>query len=475
MPERLRRLDLRLLSVESARTPMHAATLNIFEPAAGGFDFARLVELIDDRLAFVPKFRQRLLAVPGVASASVWADDERFDLAYHVRRSALPRPGSLDQLRDLVARIVSRRLDRGRPLWEVYLVEGLEADHYAVLTKSHLALVDGATVDLGQLLFDPTPCPPATPELTWFPQRPPGRLQMLGDAVASSLRHPEVASDLVRGQLVGSRVARQVQSLVRGATGRRNGASGPFAGVTSEQRRIQLVDTLLSSYRTVRDSHGGSVNDAILATIAGALRSWLLTRTEPLNRSTRIKTLVPMSVTDDDQAEPTSLGSQMTVHVFDLPVGESDPVMRLHQVSYEFMTHQETGRAVAASRLVELPGFAPSTWHALGQRVAAGHASGGFDLVVTNVPGPQSPVYSAGARLKTSYPVPSLLPGHTLGIGVTSYNGQVAYTLVADRDAVPDAELLGQCIHEALDELVEASTRSRGGSLRRDPDAGKVS
>ena len=473
MRERLRPLDLRLLSMESSSTPMHAASLNIFDSSADGFDYSRVLALIDDRIAFVPKFRQRLLSVPGVVSTSTWADDERFDLAYHVRRSGLPRPGSMPQLRELAARIVSRRLDRSRPLWEIYLIEGLEDSRYALLTKSHLTLVDGATVDLGQLLFDSTPSPPATPGVIWSPQRVPTAVEMLGDALAS-LRHPETAADLVRGQLESSRVGGRLVSLARGASSRQPTSAGPLAGQTSQQRRIELVDTPLSSYRMVRDEHDGSINDVIVATIAGALRSWLLTRAEPVTRSARIKAFVPVSVTEDDDAEPTSLGTRVTGHLVDLPVGEPNPVVRLHQVSYAFKAHKETGHAVAARRLVDLSGFAPSTFHALGERVAASQASRGFDLVITNVPGPQVPLYSAGARLASSYPVPALLPGHTLAIGVTSYDGEVRYGVVADRDAVPDAGLLRQCILEALDELVEASPRPRDRSSSHRPDTGPL-
>ena len=162
MPERLRPLDMAFLAMESARTPMHVATLDIFAPDEV-FDYERLVGLINDRIAFVPRYRQKVRQIPGRVANPVWVDDEDFDLAYHVRRSALPRPGSMDQLRDLVARIMSRRLDRGRPLWETYLVEGLEGGRYAVLSKSHQVLVDGTTVDLGQLIVDDSPDAPATP------------------------------------------------------------------------------------------------------------------------------------------------------------------------------------------------------------------------------------------------------------------------------------------------------------------------
>jgi diacylglycerol O-acyltransferase len=222
------------------------------------------------------------------------------------------------------------------------------------------------------------------------------------------------------------------------------------------------IDTRLSSYRKVRKEHGGSVNDVILATIAGALRGWLLTRAEPVTASTRIRAMVPMSVVDDEFAEPTSLGSQVTPHLLNLPVGEPNPVMRLHQVSYAFKAHTETGRAVGANKLTEIAGFAPTTLHALGARVAASHPLRSYDLVITNVPGPQFPLYAAGARMLASYPVLPLLPGHALAIGVTSYDGHVFYGIDADRDGMRDVDVLGQCIVEALDELIEASsTRPR--------------
>ena len=162
MTERLRPEDMAFLVTESASTPMHNATLEIFEPG-DGFDYDRLVALVADRIAFVPRYRQRLRSVPGRLANPVWADDEDFDLTYHVRRSALPRPGSMDQLRDLTARIMSRQLDRHRPLWEMYLIEGVEGDRCAILSKSHQLLVDGvATIDLGQVILDLDPEPKET-------------------------------------------------------------------------------------------------------------------------------------------------------------------------------------------------------------------------------------------------------------------------------------------------------------------------
>ncbi|HWU21021.1 MAG TPA: WS/DGAT domain-containing protein, partial [Nocardioides sp.] len=203
-----------------------------------------------------------------------------------------------------------------------------------------------------------------------------------------------------------------------------------------------------------------TVNDVILATIAGGLRAWLMTRAESLGGLRQVRVLVPVSVIDEE-LEATSLGSQIAAHFVDLPIGEASPVVRLHQVSYSFQAHKETGRSVAANRLAGVAGFAPTTFHAIGSRVAAHELRRGYQLSVTNVPGPQSPLYASGAKMVASYPVPPLLPGHPLSIGVTSYDGGVFYGITADRDWVPDAELLATCLREALEELVDVSSDTR--------------
>jgi diacylglycerol O-acyltransferase len=230
------------------------------------------------------------------------------------------------------------------------------------------------------------------------------------------------------------------------------------------------VRTDLADYRAILEVHGGTVNDVILATLAGGLRGWLMARAESLGGLRTVKAIVPMSVIDDE-LEPTSLGTQITGHLVALPIGEASPVVRLHQVSYAFQAHSETGRAVAANRLAGIAGFAPTTFHALGTRVAADELRRGFHLAVTNVPGPQFPLYAAGARMLETYPVQPLLPGQALAIGVTSYDGGVYYGLTADRDALPDVQLLGQCVTEALEELVDSAseTRPRAPRGRRKP------
>jgi diacylglycerol O-acyltransferase len=228
----------------------------------------------------------------------------------------------------------------------------------------------------------------------------------------------------------------------------------------SQQRRFLTVRTDLDEYRKIRRFHGASVNDVVLATVTGALRAWLMTRAESLRSSRHLRAMVPMGVRDTD-LEPTSLGSQVAGTVIDLPIGEPSPVVRLHQVSYAMKVHKDTGRAVSALRLIGVGGFAPTTFHALGARVAADAVHRGFSLVVTNVPGPQFPLYAAGARMTESYPVQPLLPGHALAIGVTSYDGGVHFGVTADRDAVPDVEVIGQCLTEALAELSETTSESR--------------
>jgi diacylglycerol O-acyltransferase len=462
MPDRLSSSDLALLTRESPTSPMHVATLEVFELPVDGFDYARLVALIGDRISFVPRFRQRLREVPGRLANPVWVDDDDFDLAFHVRRSALPRPGNSDQLRDLVTRIISRRLDRHRPLWETYLVEGLEHGRFAVLSKSHQVLVDGVTIDLGQLILDVDPDPLDTPPVDWTPRASPTALRLIRSAVGEVGRDPTRLGDSLRGGVVRARaLVRDVTDAVERVAPRPSRSAGPLTAELSEQRRFAMVATTLESYRQIREQHGGTVNDVVLATIAGALRAWLLTRGETTHSSARVRALVPVSVTDDELSEPTALGSQVTAHWLTLPVGEANPVMRLHQVAYAMKAHKDTGRAVSAARLSGIAGFAPTTFHALGSRVASMYAPNDYDLLVTNVPGPQFSLYAAGARMLASYPVLPLAPRHSLAIGVTSYDGSVFYGINADRDAVPDVDVLAQCVTEALQELVETVVTTR--------------
>ena len=463
--ERIRSSDLAFLAVESASTPMHNATLEIFEPGDSGFDYQRLSDLIAERIAFVPRYRQCIQHIPGYLANPIWVDDERFDLGFHVRRSGLPRPGTMDQLRELVGRIMSRQLDASRPLWEVYFIEGLSDGKVAVLSKSHQILVNGVdTVDLGQVLLDAKPAAKTLEQDDWSPRREPSPLRLTSGAVVDNLLSPTTLLSTARStaesaarRAVGAR--NRVRTVVNALANRRPTPESPISAELSEQRRLITVRTDFEDYRRVRKAHGGSINDVILATLTGALRTWLMTRGTSASAMRSLRAMVPMSVIDDE-LEATSLGTQIAAHVITLPIGEASPVIRLHQVSYANKSHGETGRAVAANRLAGIAGFAPTTFHALGSRVALQHRRG-FHLTITNVPGPQFPLYAAGARMVETYPVQPLLPGQALAIGVTSYDGGVYYGITADRDALPDVNVLGQCVQEALVELLDSASDQR--------------
>jgi diacylglycerol O-acyltransferase len=453
-------------------------TVDIFNSGPEGFDFEALIALIRERIAFVPRYRQRVRGIPARLAPPVWVDDENFDLTFHVRRSALPRPGTLAQLRELVGRVMARRLDISRPLWEMYLVEGLEDDRFALLAKSHLCLVDGIdTVEIGQVLLDTTARPHALPgtgtdDDSWHPASEPSSLELVAKALWDSVHDPAMAIDNLRGVLTSALgVAVAVGEAVGGIggalgelasdalRGRRPSADSPLTGLVSEQRRFTTISASLTDLKAVRQVHDHTINDVVLAMISGGLRSWLLTRGESISSGSSLTALVPMSVTEDD-GEPTSLGSQVAPHLQRLPIGEPNPLMRLHQVAYDTQAHKDSGRAVGARSLADIAGFAPTTLHTLGVRTSTDVVRKQHDLMITNVPGPQVPLFAAGARLVASYPVLPLSAGHLLAIGVTSYDGEVFFGLTADRDAISDLDVLAQCLLDALDELLDTTVRA---------------
>ena len=458
MTDRLSPLDVSFLYMETPTTPMHVGGVAVFEPPEEGFDYERLVELITERIALVPRYRQKVRSVPGRLANPVWVDDEDFDVTYHVRRSALPKPGSDAQLRELVGRLMSRRLDRSRPLWEIYLVEGLEGGRVGIITRTHHAMVDGvAAVDIGTVILDVTPEPRDVPHDDWRPARPPGPARLVVGAMTDLVKRPTQALDTARAAVVDVRATAGKVSGVAGGvlasvvTVARPAPDSPLNVRIGEQRRFGTAATDLDDYKRVRKAHGGTINDVVLATVAGALRSWLLTRAEAVTPSTVVRAMVPVSVRSDTQTGP---GNRISSYFVDLPIGEGDPVMRLHQVSYAMRGHKESGQSVGAEALVQMSGFAPPTIHSLGARVASSMTRRLFNLVVTNVPGPQFPLYAAGARMLAMYPVVPLAKGQALSIGLTSYDGGVYYGLNADRDAMADVDVLAGLLEESLAELV---------------------
>jgi WS/DGAT/MGAT family acyltransferase len=458
MVERLSRLDASFLYLEEPDTPMHVGGVLILEAPAGGVD--ALADLVEARLPLVPRYRQRVAEVPGHLANPVWVDDPDFDIAYHLRRNGLPRPGTEAQLLDLVSRLASRPLDRRRPLWEMYLVDGLSHGRVAVITKTHPALVDGlSAIDIGQVLLDVEPDAPAPEPAEWRPERPPTGAQLLWEALDEYARRPSAIVDTARGAVTdvrstAARLTGVAGGLLRTArTTMLAAPQTPLNTTVGRQRRVAVARAELDDIKKVRKAYGGTVNDVLLTVVAGALREWLLSRGEPVVGGTSVRALVPVSMQDEDAVA----GNRVSSYLVDLPVGEPNPRVRLARLSYAMRGIAQHGQSVGADSLIALTGFAPPTLHALGARAARGLSRRLFNLVVTNVPGPQFPLYAAGSRMLEVFPVVPLARGQGLSIGMTSYDGRVYFGLNADRDSVGDVDVLADLIEQEVAELVEAA------------------
>jgi WS/DGAT/MGAT family acyltransferase len=498
MTERMTSADVAFLHRETRTSPQHVGGLAIFAPRPGGFEYDRLVRLLEERISLAPRYRQKVRTVPGHLAHPLWLDDPNFDITYHVRRSALPRPGTDEQLLEFCARIQSRLLDRSRPLWEMYLVEGLTDGRVAVVTKTHEAMVDERRgIDLMHVILDAAPEPRRTVEALWMPAPEPSSVDLLRAALVDVARRPTVLADTVREAIRDVRTtAAKVEALTGGVASLARAVAhrpkpSPLSAELGEQRRIAVARTRLADYRTVRSAFGGTVNDVVLAVVAGALRGWLLGRAAPLRPASTVRALVPMSVADPaDPAGPgeTAARNQGVRHpalqqrdsgvlaarvrplLVDLPVGEGDPVLRLAQLRYAMASHAASGRAVGADRIAELGGFAPPTLHALGARATAGLTRRMFNLVVTNVPGPQLPLYASGARMSEMFPILPLAPGQAMSVALSSYDGGMFYGVNGDRDAVPDLQTVAELIEESLAELVAAAGTEPVIAARRRTD-----
>jgi diacylglycerol O-acyltransferase / wax synthase len=457
--ERLTTLDASFLYLEKPDAPMHVAGVFVLEPPTGGPE--ALASLVEARLSLVPRYRQRVLEVPGHLANPVWADDPDFDVEYHVRRSAVPRPGTQVQLLDLVSRVVARPLDRNRPLWELYLVEGLPEGRVAVITKTHPALVDGlGTVDIGQVLLDDSPDAFLPEPEQWRPRPLPGALRLVGQAVEEYVQRPSAVVETARhavtdARATGARLTGAAGGAVRAARSALFPAPHSLLNATSgSQRRVAVARVELDDVKRVRKAHGGTVNDVLLTVVTGALRDWLLSRGQAVLGSTSVRALVPVSVQGEEEEVP---GSRVASYLVDLPVGEPNPRVRLARLSFAMRGVSQHGRSVGADALIALTGFAPPTLHALGARAARGLSRRMANLVVTNVPGPQVPLYVAGARMLEVFPVVPLARGQGLSIGMTSYDGRVYFGFNADRDGVGDVDVLADHVEQEVAELVEAA------------------
>jgi diacylglycerol O-acyltransferase / wax synthase len=442
---------------------MHVASTSIFEGSAPSH--AEFRDHISSRLHLVPRFRQKLRFVPFNQGRPVWVDDPHLNLDYHVRQTALPAPGSEEQLRNLAARIFSQQLDRSKPLWELWLVEGLDGGRFAIIGKSHHALVDGVSgVDITTVLFDleKEPAnPPARPP-KWAPRPEPTDLKILGDALHERITSPR---EIVRGVRAAFRGPRQVLSGI-GATGKMIGAgmsapSTPFNVEIGPHRRIAFVRTDLTDLKAVKDEHGGTVNDVVLSVVTGAIGNYLRARghdTEGLE----MRAMVPVSVRAEE--EHGALGNRISAMMAPLPVWCEAPVQRLNLITETMGDLKGSGQAVGAEILTRIVDFAPTTIASQAARLQP--AQRFFNLVITNVPGPQFPLYVLGRRMESIFPLVPLARRQALCVGIMSYDGQVDFGLIGDYDAMADLDSFGLDLEAAIAELTGEPVQAGGRSQR---------
>ena len=466
---RLSALDASFLHLEKAGARLHVASVTIFDGPTPPYD--ELLAHIEGRLHLVPRFRQRLAEIPLDQGRPVWVDDPHFNLRYHLRHAGLPGPGGEEQLKVLAGRVFAQRLDRTKPLWEMLLVDGLSDGGFALITKSHHALVDGiSAVDITTVLFDTEPDapPPPAPRRAWTARPLPTSAQLLSDALVERATHPR---ELVRGARAAVRTPRRVARYARD----RLQAMGAlaFAGLspapptplnvqTGPHRRYTWVDVQLAELRSVKDALGGTVNDAVLAVVAGTLGRFLRHRGVD-TRELALRALVPVSV----RAEPDqgALGNEVAPMWVPLPVGIEDPVAQFGAIRDAVAARQESHRAIGARTLTELAGFASPTIMSQAARLQQRQRS--FNLVVTNVPGPQVPLYLLGRRLRALYPVVPLAGRQALGIAVVSYDGRLGFGLLADYDAIPDLDVLADALRTSVDALAAGASVPRRAALGR--------
>ena len=467
--DRLTGLDASFLHLEDDNAHMHVAAVLLFDGEPP--DQADVADELERRLHLVPRYRQKLSFVPLGQGRPVWVDDPHFNLDYHVRKTALPEPGSEEQLRNLAGRVFSQRLDRDKPLWELWIVEGLEGDRFAVLSKTHHALVDGVSgVDVAPILFDtqPEPQAPPAPGDRWLPTPPPSGAQLFGRALAERVSEP---AEMIRGVRAALRTPRRMalsayESLVGvGAmawAGLRSAPATIYNQPIGPHRRFNWVRVSLDDVKAIKNELGGTVNDVMLTIVTGALGRHLRRRGVDTDGLV-LRTMVPVSVRAE--LEEGALGNRVAAMMAPLPVGEEDPVEALRYVSDAMQHIKEGGQAVGAQMLTELSGFAPPTVMSQASRVMARQRF--FNLVVTNVPGPQFPLYLMGREMIDVFPMVPLAPGQAVGVAIMSYNGKVNFGLVGDYDAMYDLDEVTEDFVISLAELgAAAGIRLRGRGRR---------
>ncbi|MDQ1635907.1 MAG: diacylglycerol O-acyltransferase / wax synthase [Frankiaceae bacterium] len=472
--DRLSSVDAGFLHQEDGRdSHMHIGGIGIFEGPAP--DEQSLLDHIGSRLKLVPRFRQKLVAAPLSSGRPMWADDVRFNLNYHVRRTALPRPGNELQLRRLISRVHSQRLDRTKPLWEMWIVEGLADDRWAVLTKTHHALVDGVGgIDIMTALLDLSPESREVGPDDWRAAREPGFVDLVGRGVSGAARNiTEVGGKLLGRAFAPRQTAAEAVERVLGLADMARmtlspAPPTPLNRTPGPHRDFAFVREPIAEAKAIKDALGGTLNDVVLAVVSGALRRFLDDLGCPVD-SMRLRACVPMSVRTSEQASAS--GNRIVIMVAELPIDIADPVARLHQVS-EHMTGLKSSRqAVAAETMIQMEQWMPP--NVLAQATRLGFSSRLYNLLVTNVPGPQFPVYLLGRRMLEVFPIAFLAPEHTLAVAILSYDGSLSMGLLSDADADHDLPGLVGYIDDAVTELLDAAGITRETPAEPPASAGR--
>ncbi len=467
--DRLTSTDASFLSNESPTSHMHIGGVTIFEGPPPTYE--DLLDHIESRLHLVPRYRHKLAFPPIETGRPFWVDDPQFNLGYHVRHSALPSPGGEEELRRMVARVFSQQLDRTKPLWELWLVEGLRKKRFALISKTHHALVDGISgVDIATVLFDVKPVPePASPNREWIPKPEPTSALLAARGIEGLARTPlRLARRIGRMASDPNGAVRQAQEAAEGI----GEVVWEFANPAPQlplnvpigpHRRFSWVRADLADFKRIKSELGGTVNDVILTTVAGAMRRWLRargTRTEGLE----LRALVPVSIRGED--ERGKLGNQLAVVRGPLPVYVEDPVARLRTVREAMDGVKSSKKALGAEMITRLNDFAPPTL--LAQAARINFSTRLFNLIVTNVPGPQIPLYVLGREMLDVFPVAFLPQNHALAIAIMSYNGKIDFGLLGDYDAMEDLALVGEGIEAEIKQLLEAAKSASKAGRDRD-------
>ena len=459
--ERLSPVDVSFLDQEKEGSHMHVGAVMVFDgPPAAHDDFRAHIE---SRLHLVPRYRQKLAYPRFEMGRPLWVDDPQFNVDYHVRHTALPQPGSVEQLRLLTGRIFSQRLDRSKPLWELWLVQGLEQNRFAIINKTHHSLVDGVSgVDLTTVLFDTAPTPTPVSGASWTPRVEPSDAELIAEGVKGLAAMP---FGLARRALDAARRPRETAAELQEAAEGLGGLAWkllnpppttPFNVPIGPHRRVLWQRFPLADLKAIKNALGGTVNDVFLAAVSGALAR-TLQRRGVRTAGLELRGIVTVSIRADEQQG--ALGNRIAAMLGPLPVYAEDPVTRLRIVTEAMKGLKESKQAVGAETLTRLQGFAPPT--ILAQASRLNFSTRAYNLLVTNVPGPQFPLYLLGREMEEFVPVPFLAPDHGLAIAIMSYNGNVDIGLMGDYDVMSDLDEVGVDIKESLAELLEAARAAK--------------